>query len=74
MDLTEIVAWRASESLVFGDTNNAGRKKRNFNCRWGTKIVDISHRIFTKNITIIISILLFNVFLASVYNFVRNLI
>jgi len=31
-------------------------------------------RIFTKNITIIISILLFNVFLASVYNFVRNLI
>ncbi|RLF87783.1 hypothetical protein DRN43_06985 [Thermococci archaeon] len=45
MDLTEIVAWRASESLVFVDllcTDNAGRKKRNFNCRWGTKIVDIS--------------------------------
>lgn len=39
---------RASQSLVFGglmDKTYERIKKRNFNCRRGTKIVDINHMV-----------------------------
>ena len=47
MDRLEKMASRVSESLIFGgfmDKTYESLKKRNFNCRRGTKIVDISHK------------------------------
>ena len=46
MHQAEIVSYTASESLVFGAQMHQvqrGLKKLNFNCRWGKKIVDVSH-------------------------------
>ena len=44
MDRLEKMACRVSESLIFGgfmDKTYESLKKRNFNCRWGKKIVDV---------------------------------
>ena len=48
MHRVEIVAYTASESLVFGASMHKLQtrlKKLNFNCRWSKKIVDVSHMI-----------------------------
>lgn len=51
MHRVEIVAYMASESLVFGGViikNHIGYKNRIFNCRWSKKIVDVSHIFIRK--------------------------